>query len=306
MAKLALQAKLVDKLATRDEVRKRLIELVGEDKEKKSFKQVAWTDYLANRGGDRSGSGRGNAVAVIVAKGDILDGSQPAGHHRRRLDGAADPPRARGRLGEGRRAARRQRRRQRLRLRDHPPRVRADARRRQAGGGLDGQRGGLGRLLDRDRVRRDLGAAGDDHRLDRDLRHLPHRRQAAGEVPRRPHGRRRDDPLHRRAPPRPTARPGGRADVPVVHRPRLRRVPRARGAGAQDEQGAGGQDRARADLERRGREGHSAWSTSWGASSRPSSRRRSGRSSPRATGSGTSRRTRPSASASRGCSPPRP
>ena len=56
-----------------------MIELVGEDKDKKSFKQVAWKDFLANRGGDRSGAGSGNAVAVIVAKGDILDGSQPAG-----------------------------------------------------------------------------------------------------------------------------------------------------------------------------------------------------------------------------------
>jgi protease-4 len=79
MAKLALQARLVDKLATRDEVRKRLIDLVGEDKQKKSFKQVAAEEFLANRGGDRSGAGRGEAVAVIVAKGDILDGSQPAG-----------------------------------------------------------------------------------------------------------------------------------------------------------------------------------------------------------------------------------
>jgi protease-4 len=79
IARLALEAKLVDKLATRDEVRQRLIALVGEDKDKKSFKQVAWGDYLASLGGDRTGSGRGDAVAVIVAKGDILDGSQPAG-----------------------------------------------------------------------------------------------------------------------------------------------------------------------------------------------------------------------------------
>ena len=79
IAKLALEAKLVDKLATRDEVRQRLIALVGEDKDKKSFKQVAWSDYLASLGGDRTGSGRGDAVAVIVAKGDILDGSQPPG-----------------------------------------------------------------------------------------------------------------------------------------------------------------------------------------------------------------------------------
>ena len=40
LAKMALDARMVDKLAPRDEVRQRLIDLVGEDKEKKSFRQV--------------------------------------------------------------------------------------------------------------------------------------------------------------------------------------------------------------------------------------------------------------------------
>ncbi len=80
MAKLALDAKLVDTLAPRDEVRKRLITLVGEDKENHTFKQVGHADYLKAKGGDRSGAtGRGKAVAVVVAKGTILDGSQPSG-----------------------------------------------------------------------------------------------------------------------------------------------------------------------------------------------------------------------------------
>ena len=79
-ARMALDAKLVDKLAQRDEVRKRMIELVGEDKEKKSFRQVGVETYLQARGGDRTGAtGGGKAVAVVVAKGDILDGTQPAG-----------------------------------------------------------------------------------------------------------------------------------------------------------------------------------------------------------------------------------
>jgi protease-4 len=77
---MALDARLVDKLAPRDEVRQRMIELVGEDEEKKSFRQVGVATYLQAKGGDRSGStGKGNAVAVVVAKGDILDGTQPAG-----------------------------------------------------------------------------------------------------------------------------------------------------------------------------------------------------------------------------------
>jgi protease IV len=79
-SKAALEAKLVDKLAERDEVRQRMIQLVGEDKKKHTFRQVGVQDYLAARGGDRSGaSGSGNAVAVVVAKGDILDGNQPPG-----------------------------------------------------------------------------------------------------------------------------------------------------------------------------------------------------------------------------------
>jgi protease-4 len=80
MAKLALEAKLVDGLATRDEVRQKLIALVGEDKETHSFEQVGHADYLKAKGGDRTGAtGRGKAVAVVVAKGTILNGSQPAG-----------------------------------------------------------------------------------------------------------------------------------------------------------------------------------------------------------------------------------
>jgi protease-4 len=79
LAKAALQAKLVDRLAPRDEVRRRLIQLVGEDKDTRSFRQVDFETYLAAREGDRAGRGRGQAVAVVVAKGDILDGTQPPG-----------------------------------------------------------------------------------------------------------------------------------------------------------------------------------------------------------------------------------
>jgi protease-4 len=79
-AKLALEAKLVDELAPRDEVRKRMIDLVGKSADGKSFRQVGVSTYLQARGGDRTGAtGKANAVAVIVAKGDILDGDQPPG-----------------------------------------------------------------------------------------------------------------------------------------------------------------------------------------------------------------------------------
>jgi protease-4 len=79
MARVALEGRLVDKLAPRDEVRKRMIELTGEDKEKKTFLQVGQDAYLEAQGGDRMGARGGDAVAVVVAKGEILDGTQPAG-----------------------------------------------------------------------------------------------------------------------------------------------------------------------------------------------------------------------------------
>jgi len=75
----ALDAKLVDRLGTRDQVRTRMIGLAGEDKKEKTFRQVSVADYLQAKGGDRTGQKGGEAVAVVVAKGDILDGKQPAG-----------------------------------------------------------------------------------------------------------------------------------------------------------------------------------------------------------------------------------
>jgi protease-4 len=77
-AKMALEARLVDKLAPRDEVRARMIQLVGEDEKAHSFHQIRLAPYVRTLG-DRSGKGKGDAVAVVVAKGEILDGTHPAG-----------------------------------------------------------------------------------------------------------------------------------------------------------------------------------------------------------------------------------
>jgi len=83
LAQLALDAKLVDKVGYRDEVRAKMISLAGADKDnkkEKTFRQVSVRDYLEFKGGDRKGAhGFGDAVAVIVAKGDIMDGKQPSG-----------------------------------------------------------------------------------------------------------------------------------------------------------------------------------------------------------------------------------
>jgi protease-4 len=79
-AQLALDYGLVDALKTRDEVRQELIGLVGEDEDEKTFVQVQFDKYLdviqPQREKIRTGTSK---VGVIVAKGIILDGTQPAG-----------------------------------------------------------------------------------------------------------------------------------------------------------------------------------------------------------------------------------
>lgn len=74
-AQLALSAKLVDALKTRDELRQLLIERGAADNDKKSFRQVGFEEYLAHA---RPRS-TGDAVGVIVAQGEISDGVAPAG-----------------------------------------------------------------------------------------------------------------------------------------------------------------------------------------------------------------------------------
>jgi len=79
-AQLALDLGLVDALKTRDEVQDELIRLVGRSKDKKSFKQIEFNEYLAavrpNFMRIRADSPK---VGVIVAQGIILDGDQPTG-----------------------------------------------------------------------------------------------------------------------------------------------------------------------------------------------------------------------------------
>ncbi len=79
-AKAALDAGLVDTIATRDQVRDRLIELVGEDEDSHSYHRVSVDDFLEAEGGDRKGQkAKGDLVGVVVARGMILGGSQPPG-----------------------------------------------------------------------------------------------------------------------------------------------------------------------------------------------------------------------------------
>ena len=79
-AEMALAAGLVDHVSSRDGVRDRLIEIVGEDEETHSFHQIGHDSYLEALGDKRRRHPtKGDAVAVVVAKGSILDGSQPPG-----------------------------------------------------------------------------------------------------------------------------------------------------------------------------------------------------------------------------------
>jgi len=70
LAKMALAARLVDGLKTRDEVRQLLIAQGAPDADGKSFRQVSFDAYLARLHPRRSGP----AVGVVVAEGVVSDG----------------------------------------------------------------------------------------------------------------------------------------------------------------------------------------------------------------------------------------
>jgi len=74
-AKAALAAKLVDGLKTPDEMRQLMIERGVKDEKTKSYRRVTYESYLA---GVRPKL-LGDAVGVVVAEGEIVDGSAPAG-----------------------------------------------------------------------------------------------------------------------------------------------------------------------------------------------------------------------------------
>ena len=80
IAKLALELGFVDALKTRDQVRDELIGIVGEDKNKKTYKHIHLNDYLEIiRPALLPSDPRKGKIGVIIAKGLILDGEQPAG-----------------------------------------------------------------------------------------------------------------------------------------------------------------------------------------------------------------------------------
>ena len=77
-AEVALKLGLVDTIGNRDTIRDRVIELVGEDESTHSYHRVGVAGYLEDLGEEDLGEGD-SSIAVVVASGTILGGSQPPG-----------------------------------------------------------------------------------------------------------------------------------------------------------------------------------------------------------------------------------
>jgi len=79
-AQVALKAGLVTGVKSRQDVERRLIDLVGQDDSDGSFQNVHLQDYARLAHADKKLHGTGKKhVGVIVASGEILDGDQPPG-----------------------------------------------------------------------------------------------------------------------------------------------------------------------------------------------------------------------------------
>ncbi|MFG6485359.1 signal peptide peptidase SppA [Roseateles sp. BYS78W] len=78
-AKLVLQAKLVDGLKTRDEMRDLLIAKGAKDEQGKTFRQVSLNDYLAHVPDAAAPNKLQPGIGIVVAEGEIVDGDAGAG-----------------------------------------------------------------------------------------------------------------------------------------------------------------------------------------------------------------------------------
>ena len=74
-ARLALADKAVDGLKTRDELRTLMISRGVEDADNKTFRQASFDEYLSRLRPRLTG----DAIGVVVAEGEIVDGSAPIG-----------------------------------------------------------------------------------------------------------------------------------------------------------------------------------------------------------------------------------
>lgn len=79
VAKLALQAKLVDGLKTRDQMRELLIAKGAKDDESKSFRQVSMGQYMAYVKDAGTPNKLQPGIGIVVAEGEIVDGDAGPG-----------------------------------------------------------------------------------------------------------------------------------------------------------------------------------------------------------------------------------
>ena len=80
LGRVALDFGLVDELKTREEVKDELIRMVGEEEEKNTYNQIQLNEYLDIIRPELMRTDPDRAkIGVIVARGIILDGTQPAG-----------------------------------------------------------------------------------------------------------------------------------------------------------------------------------------------------------------------------------
>jgi protease-4 len=78
-AQLALQAKLVDGLKTRDQMRELLIGKGAKDEQSKSFRQVSLGQYLAHVKDAGAPNKVQPGIGIVVAEGEIVDGDSGPG-----------------------------------------------------------------------------------------------------------------------------------------------------------------------------------------------------------------------------------
>ncbi|MFY8060718.1 MAG: signal peptide peptidase SppA [Arenimonas sp.] len=80
LAQLALNEKWVDGLKTAYEMEQYLVDQgVAFDEESGSFQQIDMIDYLGHVNNNQLAKPQSNAIAVVVAQGEIVDGEQPQG-----------------------------------------------------------------------------------------------------------------------------------------------------------------------------------------------------------------------------------
>ena len=79
LAQYALQNGWVDELKTREQMRQDMIDLVGESDSGNGYKGVPYSEYLQTINLPFPKTVKGDAIAVVVAKGTILDGTQSPG-----------------------------------------------------------------------------------------------------------------------------------------------------------------------------------------------------------------------------------